>query len=396
MLDYPPRLCPVCGQPGRKRLYQLSFEQPSGARLLEGYWVVVCENCGAGYADEIPPQEVFDTYYQTLSKYDAYDRVEAEPKAEIDRFDSIADLLVAAISDRKARILDIGCGSGQLLRHLASRGFENLLGVDPSPSCARSAKRLYGLKVITASLLTLSMPAGSSDVIITSGVLEHIRDLDTALETIRQLLAEKGILFVEVPDVTRFSEGTDGPFQEFSPEHINFFSIRSLTNLMARHGFRCLAAGQAMRAHFEVHYPAAYGLFEVHPTPSCFETDRVTESALRDYIAASTDADAETCKHILQSLNADEQIIVWGVGAHTLRLLATEGLPVERIALFVDIRSSYHGLSLRGVRIGSPEEAVGRTEAIFISSRGFMRQIATQARSIGCTNRIIYPIQDSG
>ena len=41
---------------------------------MSGYDVVVCEQCGFGFADDIPPQSTFDAYYQDLSKY-----VEATP-----------------------------------------------------------------------------------------------------------------------------------------------------------------------------------------------------------------------------------------------------------------------------------------------------------------------------
>src|SRR5205085_3901333 len=75
------------------------------------------------------------------------------------------------------------------------------------------------------------------DVVIMVGVLEHLRDLDGAFDDLRALLAPDGIVYIEVPDVTAFADWSNAPYQDFSTEHINFFSPISLSNLMLRHGF---------------------------------------------------------------------------------------------------------------------------------------------------------------
>ncbi len=40
-----------------------------------------------------------------------------------------------------------------------------------------------------------------------------------------------------MPDATAFADWPNAPYQDFSTEHINFFSPISLDNLMRRHGF---------------------------------------------------------------------------------------------------------------------------------------------------------------
>ena len=50
-------------------------------------------------------------------------------------------------------------------------------------------------------------------------------------------LADNGLLYVDVPDVMQFGRTADAPFQEFSIEHVNYFSAKSLSNLMRAHGF---------------------------------------------------------------------------------------------------------------------------------------------------------------
>src|SRR5437870_2937983 len=64
------RCCPVCGFDRKRHLFTQAFERVEGIHLLDGYDVVACEHCGACFADEVPPQSVFDAYYRDLSKYE--------------------------------------------------------------------------------------------------------------------------------------------------------------------------------------------------------------------------------------------------------------------------------------------------------------------------------------
>ena len=93
------------------------------------------------------------------------------------------------------------------------------------------------LPVRTTTLSRLHESGEIFDVVILVGVLEHIQDLDTALREVRDVLSPPGLVYVEVPDAWTFADWPNAPFQDFSTEHINFFSPVSLANLMGRHGF---------------------------------------------------------------------------------------------------------------------------------------------------------------
>ena len=91
------------------------------------------------------PQATFDTYYRDLSKYEYDQREGVESPFDLERFrQNVAEARVF-IPGPDARILEIGCSTARLLSLLKEAGFGNLLGLDPSPSCARAAKRLYGI-----------------------------------------------------------------------------------------------------------------------------------------------------------------------------------------------------------------------------------------------------------
>jgi SAM-dependent methyltransferase len=384
------RACPVCRRRESRLLFRQSFDQLSKARLLGGYDIVVCEACGAAFADDIPEQSVFDEYYRELSKYEEGGGQETKTPVLEQRHRDVADLLVAFIPQGGSRILEMGCGSGQLLSVLRQRGFTNVFGADPSPACAEAARNFHGVPVIAHTIFDIPKPKSPYDLLILTGVMEHIRDLDRAVEQFDVLLNSTGRVYLEVPDASRLEPSADAPFQEFSVEHINYFSPHSLTNLMGRKGFRAVATGRALRPLHEIKCFTAYGLYEKSAAPFDLQMDTETEAGLREYIHGCQAEDAQIRRKIEQALPPGERMIVWGVGAHTLRLLATGGLDPGRISMFVDSDRKYQQQELRGIPVVSPDEVRSRTEPILISSRGFQREIHDQLRrGMGLSNRVI-------
>ncbi len=375
------RPCPVCGALGRKRLFQQRFEQLSEVTFLTGYDVVTCDTCGAGFADGIPAQDVFDEYYRDLSKYEYQYRGGRESESDEGRFRDIASSLVGAIPAREARILELGCATGGLLARLRELGFPHIQGLDPSPGCAKAAWELYRIPVFASSLFNVPAEPGSYDFIILVGVLEHVEHLQVAIQKVRELLSDGGRVYAEVPDGSRLAGRPDAPFQEFSTEHINFFSTTSLTNLFELNGFRMVDTGKPVRQQNEnTTCPAAYGIYErVNGYRGVLKRDEESERGLARYIEESQAADSRI-RNIIDEKAKGKEILVWGTGSHTQRLIATGAFEDVIIRAFIDSNPKYQGHSLHGVHIIKPTDIAGRTEPILISSRGFQREIYDQIR----------------
>jgi hypothetical protein len=143
---------------------------------------------------------------------------------------------------------------------------------------------------------------------------------DRAVERFRGLLSKGGRVYLGVPDASRYVPCVDAPFQEFSVEHINFFSRISLTNLMQARGFRTVACGHAFRPQYEVTCPATWGVFEKTAEPPPTERDTSTEAGLRAYIDGCAAEDPRIRSVIERALKPGGRMTVWGVGAHSLRL----------------------------------------------------------------------------
>ena len=371
------RNCAVCGGSEKTLLFEQTF---STVCLLEGYAVAVCPHCGFAFADDIPEQEAFDQYYRELSKYEYQHRGGRESASDETRQRGIAANLLSLIPDKSVRILEIGSSTGRLLSLLKESGCQNVWGLDPSPACAASARELYDVTILTQSVSDLAKSPDKFDLLIMVGVLEHIRDLEGALGTMHQILSPNARIYMDVPDATQFADWPDAPFQQFSTEHINFFSGTSLANLMRTRGYEAIFSEKVLHQYTDVTVmPSVRALFEYRGSAvSASVADDQSEPRLREYIEQSRAVDQRIRQLIDRTVGNREPILVWGVGTHTQRLLATGGLDRVNISAFVDSNPKYHGQRLRDIPIVSPDSLSGRREPILVCSRVFQKEIEQQ------------------
>jgi SAM-dependent methyltransferase len=382
----------VCGGIGFRVLYEQRFAPFSEGSALDGYDVALCDACGAGFAQGVPPQADLDAYYRDMSKYENPERGGSSSSVDISRFRAIAAMIAPFVPAPDARILEVGCATGGLLHEMRMAGFNRVTGLDPSPACALQARALHGVDVLTGTLTEPPGELGVFDLVILLGVLEHLRDTEPALKSVRALLAPRGRMFVEVPDVAGFVRFLDAPFQQFSLEHLIFFSEVSLANLLGAHGFSPLLGVGGARAHsLGSTMPVLSSVAEKTETAGGAPVrDEVTGPALVSYIEASAALEESVGRAIDRLVKSQRPVVVWGVGTHTAHLLAKRGLGAANIRSFVDSNPRYHGKKLNGVPIESPERLRNRTEAVVISSRVFQQEIVRQLREgLGCRNDLV-------
>jgi hypothetical protein len=125
-------------------------------------------------------------------------------------------------------------------------------------------------------------------------------------------------------------------------------------------------------------------------TDQALEFDTTSASGLERYVADCVDADRTLRRRIDEVVDAKRPILVWGVGTHTSRLMATSRLADAEIVAFIESNARYHGKSLHGRPIVAPETLRERGEPVLISSRVFQNEIANQIRDeLKCANELI-------
>jgi SAM-dependent methyltransferase len=139
----------------------------------------------------------------------------------------------------KARLLDIGCGSGTFL-HLARKYGYDCHGMDVSVQAVAEAQRQYGLDVRQGTIGSELWESGSFDGVSMFHVLEHLIDARQALEYAGRLLKPGGTLIVQVPNAASIQAGIFGRrwFGLDVPRHLVNFTPAALTFLLHETGFR--------------------------------------------------------------------------------------------------------------------------------------------------------------
>lgn len=259
-----PQACPICEQPlhptrvrARDRL--VTGDGPFGVAECAGcqLGLTVPQLCG----EELAPyyaDAYYEDYYEhtgagggnplqrlrALLRRRGVERRQRHPPFQLDRL-------------APGKVLEVGCGAGELLAQFAARGWE-AYGIDPS-AAATAATARRGASVHTGTLRDQPWPAASFDLVVFQHSLEHIEEPVEAMAEASALLAPGGRLIVDVPNWMSWQRRLFGNRWVMLdlPRHLQHFSPRALTRLAARLGLEPRAVGtssNAIATAYSVHY----------------------------------------------------------------------------------------------------------------------------------------------
>lgn len=110
------------------------------------------------------------------------------------------------------RVLDIGCGMGDLAKYCVEQGAEHVTAIDPSSKMlqeARTRNSHPSIEYVQTALEDAVMTIDSYDIAVSSLVMHYVADYEAVIQSIRDALKEDGILLfsTEHPIVTARKEG---------------------------------------------------------------------------------------------------------------------------------------------------------------------------------------------
>ncbi len=198
--------------------------------------VVQCKNCDHLYYANPPGEDWFANFYRSEWNSDRGENADAYLTASSAIKTTPARLLAdAEIADRGLRMLEIGCGTGDMMAGLQQTGFSDLYGTEASDYRAAMSALRFPHRVFRGGYS--AVPSGLMfDFIFSHHVMEHIHNPHEAMKWMVARLSKGGIIAITVPDAA--CEPLLNQIL-FIP-HLHSFSHRSLIKMGESLGLKTL------------------------------------------------------------------------------------------------------------------------------------------------------------
>lgn len=146
------------------------------------------------------------------------------------------------------RILDVGCGNGEIASRLLNAGFD-VYGIDASATGVAIANKKYPgrffLHDVSKKQLPKDMEDLRFDIVISTEVIEHLYNPRAYVQLIRNILPNNGVVIISTPYhgylknlALALTNKMDSHFAVlWDGGHIKFWSKLTLTKLLSEFGF---------------------------------------------------------------------------------------------------------------------------------------------------------------
>ena len=143
-----------------------------------------------------------------LDELDATRRMWADfTLSSVDRGMAAVAMMGGAAAVRGKRVLDVGCAQGGFVVAASRAGASQVVGIDVNPKVFETAPLLLSDYEVEADLrradltqATLPRELGEFDLILCNDVLEHVTDVERAIDHLEQMMAPDARLFLEIPN----------------------------------------------------------------------------------------------------------------------------------------------------------------------------------------------------
>lgn len=230
--------CPLCGYNESKTLFSSNTSVTSDSQIIEQPTdTCQCKRCGFFYNSKGArgfENNFYEEDYDLLSDSSNAEFIYQGEKGRLGINSEMAEFISKNLElDYGARILDVGCGKGLLLRELhETRADLELFGVEPSKNAFKFASNLLPHANLHEGLLSeTGLPEQSFDIISTIGVLEHVPEPALFLNEIKKYLRPNGQLFVSVPNFLL------NPTDIITFDHLSRFTPKTLGMTIKKSGF---------------------------------------------------------------------------------------------------------------------------------------------------------------
>jgi len=340
---------------------------------------------------------------ETVNKeilFDHYVWVTGTSQTVQDYANTFTDRLIAfAVPEQDDLVIEIASNDGTFLKPFLSKGFSNVLGIDPAKNIAEIANQncINTLPEFWGSSLANQIVAdkGQAKVVFARNVIPHVSELLDVINGIKIVLKEDGVGIIEFHDVGKILKELQ--YDSIYHEHLCYFSIQSMTyllNLFELYPFHIekspISGGSRVIYFSKEHRQKSSILQEAIIEET---NNKVNELYSWQDFAKRTTAHRKKTLDILESLNG-KTIVGFGSSARSQTYLNYCGINSEQINAIIDNNSLKQGMYAPGSSIPIVDFEQGMAmspDIIFILAWNFRDEIVKQCKMYGYTGDFLVP-----
>lgn len=297
--------------------------------------------------------------------------------------------LIETYEIKDKTVLEIGCGKGDFLRMLCSRGGNRGIGFDPSFEDDRGSAGDIDITFIK-DLYSEKYSDHAADFYCSRYVLEHIPQPMSFLKMIHGSMDKdrQSIIYTEVPNGLLILK--DLSIWDIIYEHYSYFTIDSLYWAMRSAGFDILTSGESFSGQF-IYIDGQYSDQKMDHNQMSYRDGSDyprMEHIFRDKCQDVLDS---WRRAVDQSKRESKKIVVWGAGAKGVSFLNMLNLKDE-IECIVDINPHKEGKHIPGsghsIRSPSSLNQI-RPDVVMIMNPVYREEIEFSLKDLGLTPEIM-------
>lgn len=235
--------CPLCDS---KSFTEITRTKDYGFATCDNDFTYVrCSDCTAMYLHNRPLLSKLDLIYP--AEYTAFHPSKktslvqrARDIVQFKKYKSFKDYITP-----NDAILEFGCGSGELLKVIKTKGSptHRLVGIDFSDYAAKDL-RDSGIEFSKGDIIDYESKAGAFGAVILNQVIEHMAAPRKILKKIKHLLRDGGIVYFETPAIGAW-DSRIAPLHYWggwhAPRHFVIFSEQTLGRILKEENFELVS-----------------------------------------------------------------------------------------------------------------------------------------------------------
>lgn len=196
------------------------------------YRIVRCPTCGLVRSDPVfGPTIIEELYVESPFVY-------GDESAHLAAAYLKAGEAIFRQLPRTSRIIEVGCGNGFFLQALRERGWQNLVGYEPSREAIARADPRIATCVEPSMFEAASVSAASADLICFFHVLDHLLQPLAFLEICQRVLKPGGFVYGITHDLAAWPHRLWGEGSlAYDIQHIYLFDRHTIRRVLGQAGF---------------------------------------------------------------------------------------------------------------------------------------------------------------